>query len=152
MDSLVTMMCALHRHYTEEPAEPESVRRMLARWLAADGRLGGITICLKQETAIGFASTTFAVPGPDFKPVMILKDLFVVEPARNAGAGEYIMRFLAKTCLANDISRLDLSTESWNGGAMGFYERLGGRFLEQKRFFRFTGPNLEQLAQVGRRQ
>lgn len=144
--TIVTIMAALHRHYRQPDPDRNALRRLVTRCLSADGRLGRIVLCFDGTEAIGLVTYCLAIPGPDFKPVMMIKDLFVLPDHRNAGCGAFIMRHLARICLEADISRLDLTTESWNEGAMRFYERLNGSLQDQKRAYRFVGPSLQNLA------
>jgi ribosomal protein S18 acetylase RimI-like enzyme len=85
-------------------------------------------------------------PGADLGGVNFLKDLFVTEAHRGQGIGEELMRFLAQEARRHGVDRIDLTTEDWNTGAIGFYQRLGGAPQAQKVFFRFSGEAFERLA------
>jgi GNAT superfamily N-acetyltransferase len=94
----------------------------------------------------GLASVAIAHPGADLERLLFLKDLFVGDGARNSGAGQALIAFLARYCLEQGIGRIDLTTENWNEGALRFYGRLGAERHDQKIFLRFGGDALEALA------
>lgn len=142
------MLAAMQEHYREEVRSPAEIEARLTRWLVADGRMGRLVICVDQDQALGFATYSVLVPGPDLRTAMLVKDLFVLPAARGRGAGQALMRHLAAICLAEGIARIDLTTESWNEGAVRFYRRIGGDLMHQKRYFRFAGEAFAGLAQA----
>jgi GNAT superfamily N-acetyltransferase len=94
----------------------------------------------------GLASVAIAHLGIDLERLLFLKDLFVRGNARNAGVGRALIGFLAGYCLREGISRLDLTTEDWNEGALRFYAGLGAERHGQKVFLRLSGEALATTA------
>jgi GNAT superfamily N-acetyltransferase len=66
-------------------------------------------------------------------PGIYLEDLFVRPEARGAGLGS---------------ARLEWSVLDWNAPAIGFYEKLGARGMDEWTVMRLDGANLAQLGAV----
>ena len=145
-EALATVLCEMAAHYRQAPLDHGRAAATARKWLGdespayphfalafADGKVGGL------------ASVAIAHPGIDLERLMFLKDLFVRENARNAGAGRALLGFLAGHCLREGIGRIDLTTEDWNEGALRFYDRLGAERHGQKVFLRLSGEALKRI-------
>ena len=55
---------------------------------------------------------------------LYVEDIFVVEDARQSGAGRALLEALARLAVARAAPRIDLVVLDWNS-ARAFYERLG---------------------------
>ena len=99
-----------------------------------------------EGEAVGFAlfhdmySTFIATPG------LYLEDLYVQPSARGRGIGKALLLRLARLSRDEGYCRLDWSVLRWNAPAIGFYERLGARELEDWTRFRLDGAALAGLA------
>ena len=58
------------------------------------------------------------------RPGIYVEDIFVVEDARQSGAGRALLEALARLAVARAAPRIDLVVLDWNS-ARAFYERLG---------------------------
>jgi len=76
-----------------------------------------------------------------------LEDLFVRPAARGKGYGKALLRELARIALERHAGRLEWAVLDWNAPAIGFYEALGARAMNEWNIFRLTGTSLRQLAQ-----
>jgi GNAT superfamily N-acetyltransferase len=74
-----------------------------------------------------------------------LEDIYVSPAARGHGAGERLIRDIAKIAVAHGAPRLDFNVLTWNP-ARGFYERLGVPPLEGWVPYRAEGEALARLA------
>jgi len=99
--------------------------------------------------AIGVASFGMLFPGLGLTGHLQLKDLYVRDGARNLGAGEALLRFLARLARERGCTRLDWTTETWNEGAQRLYDRIGAARLLQKIYYRLEGEALDRVAREG---
>jgi GNAT superfamily N-acetyltransferase len=101
--------------------------------------------CLDDQP-VGFAlffhnySTFLGQPG------IFLEDLFVRPSARGHGVGKELLQWLARTALERKCGRLEWNVLDWNAPAIGFYEKLGARPLNEWTTYRVTGAELQALA------
>jgi len=80
------------------------------------------------------------------KPGLYLEDIFVLPEHRGRGHGRALLAHLARLALTRGCGRFEWSVLDWNEPAIGFYESLGARRLDDWRIFRVTGEALEKLA------
>ena len=105
-----------------------------------------VVLARVEGTVVGFAlffhnfSTFLGRPG------LYLEDLFVRPEWRGRGIGRKLMAHLAGIAIGRGCGRMEWSVLDWNQPAIGFYERIGARLLEQWRLCRLTGDGLTRLA------
>ncbi len=80
------------------------------------------------------------------KPGIYLEDLYVRPQARGAGLGKALLRHLAALAVERDCARLEWSVLDWNAPAIGFYEALGARQMDEWTVMRVDGAALVELA------
>jgi GNAT superfamily N-acetyltransferase len=80
------------------------------------------------------------------KPGLYLEDLFVVPEFRGHGYGRELLQHLARIAVERGCGRFEWSVLDWNEPAIGFYEKLGARAMEDWTIFRVTGDALTALA------
>lgn len=80
------------------------------------------------------------------RPGIYLEDLFVRPQFRGAGYGKALLLHLAKLAVERGCGRLEWAVLDWNLPAIGFYESLGARRMNDWRTFRLTGDSLQSLA------
>ena len=84
------------------------------------------------------------------RPGIYLDDLFVREPARGSGLGQALLAHLAALAVARDCARLEWSVLDWNAPAIGFYQKLGARAMEDWTIMRLDGEALSGLGATAR--
>ncbi len=84
------------------------------------------------------------------RPGIYLEDLFVRPDARGVGLGKALLCHLAKLAVERDCARLEWSVLDWNAPAIGFYEKLGARGMDEWTVMRVDGENLSQLGAQAR--
>ena len=110
-------------------------------------RAAEVVIGYAGDEPAGFAvffqtfSTFLGIPG------MYLEDLFVDPKFRRQGLGEALLARLARIAVERGCGRLEWSVLRWNELAIGFYEKLGARPLDDWVTYRLTGDSLLRLAQ-----
>ncbi|MBP6556472.1 MAG: GNAT family N-acetyltransferase, partial [Novosphingobium sp.] len=87
------------------------------------GELGG--------QAQGFALFFHNFSTFEGKPGIYLEDLFVRPDARGSGLGKAMLAHLAALAVERDCARLEWSVLDWNEPAIGFYQKLGARLMDE---------------------
>ena len=109
-------------------------------------RAAEVVIGYAGDEPAGFAvffqtfSTFLGIPG------MYLEDLFVDPKFRRQGLGEALLARLARIAVERGCGRLEWSVLRWNELAIGFYEKLGARPMDDWVPYRLTGDSLRTLA------
>lgn len=80
------------------------------------------------------------------RPGIYLEDLFVHPEARGSGLGKALLTHLAALCTERDCARLEWSVLDWNAPAIGFYQSLGARLMDEWTVMRVDGDALTSLA------
>lgn len=84
------------------------------------------------------------------KPGIYLEDLFVRPAARGSGLGKALLAHLATLAVERDCARLEWSVLDWNEPAIGFYQSLDARAMDDWTIMRLDGANLAQLGAAAR--
>jgi ribosomal protein S18 acetylase RimI-like enzyme len=109
-------------------------------------RAAEVVIGYAGDEPAGFAvffqtfSTFLGVPG------MWLEDLFVDPAFRRQGLGEALLAYLARIAVERGYGRVEWSVLGWNELAIGFYQKLGARPMDDWVNYRLTGEALMNLA------
>lgn len=80
------------------------------------------------------------------RPGIHLEDLFVKPEARGKGVGQKMLAYLAAIAKSRKCGRFEWSVLDWNESAIGFYERLGAKAMDEWTVYRVTGHALDNLA------
>ena len=80
------------------------------------------------------------------RPGIYLEDLFVRPEARGSGLGKALLAHLAGLVVARDCARLEWSVLDWNAPAIGFYQSLGAKLMDEWTVMRVDGDALTSLA------
>jgi GNAT superfamily N-acetyltransferase len=80
------------------------------------------------------------------RPGLYLEDLFVLPAARGSGLGKALLAHLAQLCVTRDCARLEWSVLDWNTPAIGFYQSLGAKLMDEWTVMRVDGSALSALA------
>lgn len=99
-----------------------------------DGRLAGFALWFLN------ASTWLGRHG------IYLEDIYVRPEFRGRGYGQALMAELAGICVERGYGRLEWWVLDWNSDAIGFYESLGARGMDEWTVHRLTGEALADLA------
>jgi len=144
-EALATVLCEMAVHYRQASLDHGRAAATARKWLGDESpAYPHFALAFANSKVAGLASVAIAHPGIDLERLMFLKDLFLRENARNAGAGRALLGFLSDYCLREGIGRIDLTTEDWNEGALRFYDRLGAERHGQKVFLRLSGEALKR--------
>ena len=76
------------------------------------------------------------------RPGIYLEDLFVKPAHRGNGYGKSLFGAVAKLAVARNCCRFEWSVLDWNTPAIGFYESLGAKPLNDWTVYRLDGETL----------
>lgn len=77
---------------------------------------------------------------------LFLEDLFVNPEARGKGVGRALLSVLARMAVERDCGRFEWNVLDWNEPAIGFYQGIGARPMDDWTTFRLEGNALRELA------
>jgi len=77
---------------------------------------------------------------------LYLEDLFVEPAHRGNGHGKALLLHLARLAVQRGCERMEWSVLNWNTPAIGFYNNLGARQLQDWSIFRLEGEALKGAA------
>jgi GNAT superfamily N-acetyltransferase len=80
------------------------------------------------------------------KPGLYLEDLFVRSQWRGHGYGRRFLAHLAALAVERGCGRLEWVVLDWNEPAIGFYESLGAKPMQEWKVYRLAGDGLHELA------
>lgn len=76
-----------------------------------------------------------------------MEDVYVRPAARGRGIGRQLLVEVAKRAVARGCQRLEWAVLNWNTPALGFYERLGAKPLDEWTTYRLSREALVKLAE-----
>jgi GNAT superfamily N-acetyltransferase len=129
---VIARLAAEHADYERTRADPEAAALAAALdspaprfrvWIAEDG-----------NDPLGYAAVTEDFSTWRAQPFLHLDCLFVREMHRNRGVGAALFRQAERHAREQGVRRLEWQTPLWNGDAIRFYERMGGRCHIKARF------------------
>ena len=126
--------------------EMVATEAMLRRHAFGAEPLIHVLIAERGSAPAGFAlyffnfSTFVGLPG------LYLEDLFVEPEHRGHGIGKLLLTELARIAVERGCARFEWSVLDWNEQAIGFYQRLGARPMDDWTTYRMTGEALTRLA------
>ncbi len=139
---LIKALAEYERLAHEVVADDASIHRSLF----GDRPVAEAAIARVGETTVGFAlffhnySTFLGRPG------IYLEDLFVLPEYRGHGYGRALLSHLARIAVGRQCGRMEWSVLKWNTPAIGFYESLGAKPMDEWTVYRLTGDALARTA------
>lgn len=120
---------------------------VLADHLFGERPMAEVLIGEIDGEAQGFALffTTFSTF--EGRPGIYLEDLFVRPAARGGGLGRSLITHVARLAVQRGCARFEWAVLDWNAPAIGFYEKLGARPLDDWKVMRLDGLALAAFAQ-----
>lgn len=80
------------------------------------------------------------------RPGLYLEDLFVRPAARGSGIGKALLERLALLAVERGCARFEWWVLDWNEPAIGFYQSIGARLMDEWTVMRVDGAALTELA------
>jgi len=103
-------------------------------------------ICNLDSKPIGFAVYFYNYSTWQGKKGLYLEDLYVSPEHRGVGAGKELLRYLAKTAVAQDCGRFEWSVLDWNEPAIEFYESIGAKQKKEWVGYQLAGNALNEFS------
>ncbi|MGY8667764.1 GNAT family N-acetyltransferase [Bradyrhizobium sp. UFLA05-109] len=141
-DDMADALIEMQAHYRARCPARESIIDGL-RTRPAGSR---ILLAYENDGIAGFACFSAIYPGPGLTSGFFLKELYVRHERRRSGLGKRLVAQLATMARQEGHARIDWTVDADDPGLQRFYEMLGGRALQEKRFFRLAGAKLTELA------
>lgn len=82
-------------------------------------------------------------------PGLYLEDLFVRPEHRGLGLGKALLTSLARIAVERGCARMEWAVLDWNQPAIGFYQSLGARPMDEWTIYRLDGDSLARLGSSG---
>jgi GNAT superfamily N-acetyltransferase len=144
----VALLKALADFERLEPPDKGAEERILTD-IFEKRRLGLLVAALKK-TLVGYALYYFSYSSFLARPTLYLEDIFVLEGHRGEGVGRALFLRCVREAVSRGCGRMEWSVLRWNKKAIGFYQALGARRLDEWYWYRLDAPGLERLARDGR--
>lgn len=146
-DGLFRLVVSLARFEHLRPPTSSSKKRLVTDIF--DRKRLGLFVAVEGTTLVGYALYFFAYSSFLARPTLYLEDVFVDESRRGRGVGGLLLARCASKAVREGCGRMEWSVLTWNAKAVGFYEDLGAKRMDDWITYRLAGRALEDLG--GRR-
>jgi GNAT superfamily N-acetyltransferase len=119
---------------------------MLAAALFADVPRVFCTLAYDADQPAGFILWFYTFSTFRGRHGIWIEDLYVREEFRGKGIGRALLALLARRCHDEKLVRLEWAVLDWNARAIGFYEALGARLMQEWTICRLEDVALEHLS------
>jgi GNAT superfamily N-acetyltransferase len=99
-----------------------------------------------QGSPAGYASFFYFYSTFQGRPALYLEDLYVREQLRGKGIGKALLSAVASLAIEERCYGLRWEVLDWNRRAIEFYEKLGAKFLNERRVVAFEEATLHRIA------
>jgi GNAT superfamily N-acetyltransferase len=97
------------------------------------------------DEAIGYAILCGSFSSFECKGGIWIEDIYVRPESRKAGVGRALFAAIAALAVERGLPRVEWAALDWNELALGFYDRLGARRMDEWKMLRLEGEALERL-------
>jgi len=150
-EGFLKLLLALAEFEHLEPPSAAGQRRIVAD-IFEKKRLN-LFVASEGGKLVGYALYFYTYSSFLAKPTLYLEDLFVLEEHRKKGLGFALFIRCIDEAVRQDCGRMEWAVLGWNKKAIGFYDKLGARRLDEWQFYRLTRDELRQfLAGIPRLQ
>jgi GNAT superfamily N-acetyltransferase len=141
---LILELASYEKLSDEVRGDPEVLRRSLF--------VEGTAEALLAERAgepVGYAILCGTFSSFECKGGIWIEDIYVRPASREDGVGRALFERVAELAVERDFPRVEWAALDWNELALGFYDRLGARRMEEWRMLRLEGEALRALGSAG---
>ncbi|MFD8075789.1 GNAT family N-acetyltransferase [Streptomyces sp. NPDC059718] len=114
------------------PGDVDQIRAALF----SDSPAATVLLARDGDEVLGMASVSRLWPAAGAEASLYMKELFVREAARGQGVGRALIAAVQEHARGLGCSRLEWTADADNPQALGFYEALGVKVNDGKRFYR----------------
>jgi GNAT superfamily N-acetyltransferase len=137
---LILELAAYEKLSDEVSGDAEVLRRSLFAERTAEALLAEV-----DGEAVGYAIVCGTFSTFECKGGIWIEDIFVRPASRKAGVGHALFARVAAIAVERGFPRVEWAALDWNELALGFYDRLGARRMDEWRMLRLEGEALERL-------
>jgi GNAT superfamily N-acetyltransferase len=138
------LLLALAEFEHLEPPSADGQKRIIADIF--DKKRLNLFVALDREEIVGYALYFYTYSSFLARPTLYLEDLFVLERHRKKGLGFSLFLRCVEEAVKQDCGRMEWAVLGWNENAIGFYEKLGARRLDEWHYYRLARDELRQVS------
>lgn len=138
---LILELAAYEKLRDEVRGDAETLRRSLFEERSAEA-----LIAEAGGEAVGYAIVCGAFSTFECRAGLWVEDLFVRPESRKGGIGRALLARVAALALERGCPRVEWAALDWNELALGFYDELGAKRMDEWRMLRLEGEALTRLA------
>jgi len=110
-----------------------------------DRKLVRLLVAEAHGALVGYALYFYTYSSFLALPTLYLEDLFVLEDERGKGAGKALFMKCVELARRDGCGRMEWSVLTWNRSAIGFYEKLGAKRMDDWYVYRLDRRGLQSL-------
>ncbi len=142
--SIVDLIVGLARFERLNPPDAKARARLYRDIF--DKKLVNVFVATDGERLVGYALYFYTYSSFLARPTLFLEDIFVSEDARQEGVGKGLFMRCAKEAVRRGCGRMEWQVLTWNRKAIGFYQKLGAKRLDEYRQFRLERGRMFRLS------
>lgn len=132
--------------YEKLASEVVATEDLLRRNLFSERKTAEVILGYYQNQPVTFALFFHNFSTFLGKPGIYIEDLYVKEEFRSKGFGIRMLSYIAQLAKARDCGRVEWWVLDWNKNAIGFYEKIGAKPMNDWTVYRVDGEALDRLA------
>jgi GNAT superfamily N-acetyltransferase len=137
IDHLI-ILCTKHAAHEQSDYDPKDKAVRLKNAMLSDNPCLRCWMVMVKNEFAGYATFTFDFSTWDARYYLHLDCIYIEEKFRGLGIGKAVMERLVDVAKKNNCINLQWQTPVFNERAIRFYEHIGGKAHDKKRFFIFT--------------
>ncbi|MFT6387082.1 MAG: ribosomal protein S18 acetylase RimI-like enzyme [Cellvibrionaceae bacterium] len=147
LDDTIEIFTQLSAYYLKDNASDRgAVANNLKKNIVSHDSAMKLLLAYHQQTVCGLAAYTIMYPATKETGQLFLKELFISPDFSRKRIGETLMSYIANIALQKNCSRFDWTSNEDSIAAKNFYEKLGAPIIEKKKYYRFSGKKLKEIA------
>jgi GNAT superfamily N-acetyltransferase len=141
---LILELASYEKLSDEVTGDTEILRRSLFEEGTAEALLAEV-----DGEAAGYAIICGTFSTFECRGGIWIEDIFVRPESRRAGIGRAMFTRVAELAVERGFPRVEWAALNWNELALGFYDRLGARRMDEWQMLRLEGEQLRALGSAG---
>jgi GNAT superfamily N-acetyltransferase len=137
---LILELAAYEKLRDEVRGDVDVLRRSLLVERTAEALLAEL-----DGEAVGYAILCGTFSSFECKGGIWIEDIYVRPQSREVGVGRALFARVAALAVERGFPRVEWAALNWNDLALGFYDRLGARRMDEWQMLRLEGESLRAL-------
>lgn len=153
-NAFVILLCELQQFYNPNAVtDAVLMKQHLESRLLSDGASTRFLVASNEQgDVIGFAAVglnfSLTDPRPDHSHKCVVKELYIAEAHRETGAGLNLLAAASRWALDEGCSSMDWDVRPEHIQGRRFYERLGGRIVDDRISYRISKDLMTAITQM----